>query len=204
VIMTCPVMHKDIRYITRNSSTVLGYEAEELIFYSNVDRYFSMVYEADREDLITCYAYIHDFITTVPPELHSRYRIVYHYRFQKKDGSYIYLHDEKAVLHLQDSGNLYYTLFRDVSGETIFTGVKVEIFLQDSSLVKIADFKPLSNRQSLTKRENELVTLIRRGLSTKEIAGQLNISHNTVRNIKSKLFEKYNVSNTVELLNMTA
>ena len=41
------------------------------------------------------------------------------------------------------------------------------------------------------------------GLTTKEIAAHLNISNNTVRNIKSRMFAKYKVNNTIELLNRT-
>lgn len=39
-------------------------------------------------------------------------------------------------------------------------------------------------------------------LTNKEIACRLNISHNTSRNIRSKLFEKFKVNNVVELLNV--
>jgi DNA-binding CsgD family transcriptional regulator len=53
----------------------------------------------------------------------------------------------------------------------------------------------------LSKRETELVALIRKGLRTKEIADQLKISHHTVRNIRQRMFEKYNVNNSIELLN---
>jgi len=49
-----------------------------------------------------------------------------------------------------------------------------------------------------------LLSFIKQGLSTKEIAWHLNISPNTVRNIKSKLFEKYNVGNSIELLNIAS
>jgi len=107
-------------------------------------------------------------------------------------------------LNLAGSGNLYYTLFRDISSERPFNGVKAELLKQDQTLQKIKEFKPSTERNPLTQREGELVTLIKQGLSAKEIAWYLNISPNTVRNIKSKLFEKYKVNNTVELLNMTA
>ena len=53
----------------------------------------------------------------------------------------------------------------------------------------------------ISKRETELVALIRKGLRTKEIADQLKISHHTVRNIRQRMFEKYNVNNSIELLN---
>lgn len=204
VIMTCPVMHPDIEYVSKNCRYVFGHTKEYLIQNSALEKYFSMVQEADQQNLLDCFSYIHNHMEVIPPEEQYAYRQIYHYRFRKADGQYMYLHDEKAVLQLRNSGNLYYTLFRDVTAEKAFNGVKTELFKQEDVLRKIKEYRPSAEQLSLSKREGELVTLIRQGLSTKEIAWYLKISHHTVRNIKSKLFEKYNVNNTVELLNMTA
>jgi DNA-binding CsgD family transcriptional regulator len=203
VIMTCPVMHPDIHYISKNCRYVFGNNTE-CIFNRSVTQYFEQVHDADQDDLHSCYNFMHDFLEAVPSELHHQYRGIYHYRFKKENGQYMYLHDEKAVLHLKGSGNLYFALFKDITAEKSFGGVKAEVFKQEHTLKKIAEYKPAAERNPLSKREGELVTLIKQGLSTKEIAWYLKISHNTVRNIKSKLFEKYNVNNTIELLNMTA
>lgn len=203
VIMTCPVMHPDIHYISKNCSYLFGDSTASLTNQS-VASYFQQVHDADQEDLYRCYDFIHDLFESVPPELHYQYRCFYYYRFNKGKGQYMYLHDEKAVLHLKGSGNLYFALFKDITAEKSFSGVKAEVYKQGHVLEKISEYKPSTERSMLTKREGELVTLIKQGLSTKEIAWSLKISHNTVRNIKSKLFEKYNVTNAIELLNMTA
>ena len=87
--------------------------------------------------------------------------------------------------------------------EAVFSGVKIEVYNDEVSLKKIVEYKPSVARNKLSNRENDLVGLIKKGLTTKEIATHLSISHNTVRNIKSKLFEKYGVNNMIELLNMT-
>lgn len=203
-IMTCPVMHPDIHYISRNSQYIFGDSDDYLQMNHHIQKFFSNVHVADQHDLHNCFEYVHDQLESTAPENHNQYRNVFHYRFRKENGQYIYLHDEKAALHLNGGGNLYYALFRDVTAEKNFNGVKVEIYHHKGTMVKIGEFKPSAERSSLTKREGELVALIKQGLSTKEIAWYLKISHNTVRNIKSKLFDKFNVNNTVELLNMTA
>jgi DNA-binding CsgD family transcriptional regulator len=204
VLMTCPVMHPDICYVSKNCEPVFGYNNEQLKMNSNPVHFFSFVHEADQEELHSCYSFVHDYLEAIPPENHSAYRTVYYYRFKKPNGEYMYVHDEKAVLHLKDAGSLYYTLFRDITTESAFKGVKAELFKQEHTLRKIKEFKPGTQNNSLSKRESELVHLIRQGLSTKEVAWYLKISHNTVRNIKSKLFEKYRVNNTIELLNITS
>jgi DNA-binding CsgD family transcriptional regulator len=202
VIATCPVMHPEISYISKNCEHVFGYNKEFLNKNLRIEKYFNLIHPADHQDLYECFSFVHDHLESVLPEQHNSIRTIFHYRFRKGDGQYIYMYDEKATLNLGGSGNLYYGLCRDISFEKAFTGVKVEIFSQGETLEKIREFKPAAEKLSLSKREQQLVTLIKQGLSTKEIAWHLNISHNTVRNIKSKMFEKFNVSNSIELLNI--
>jgi DNA-binding CsgD family transcriptional regulator len=204
VISTCPVMHPEIHYMSKNGVHIFGHSAEYVANKMNIQQYFNHVHDADQQDLQSCFSFLHDFLESIPSDEHISYRAVLHYRFKKSSGQYIYLHDEKATLNIGGAGNLYYALFRDITSEKTFTGVKIELFQQETELKKIKEYKPSSARHALSKREGELVVLIKQGLSTKEIAWQLKISHNTVRNIKSKLFEKYNVNNMIELLNMTA
>jgi DNA-binding CsgD family transcriptional regulator len=52
----------------------------------------------------------------------------------------------------------------------------------------------------LTPREAELVALIAAGASNKEIASQLGLSGNTVRNHIHNVFEKTGARNRVELV----
>ena len=203
VIASCPAMHPDINYVSKNAPFTFGYDREYILRNSKLELFFKHVHEADQEDLYKCISFAHDHLASMGLDDHPRQRFVFHYRFQKANGQYIYLLDEKATAKLSDGNNLYYVLFRDISEEKPFKGVKVEFFEEDEIMRKVKEFKPSAEGINLSKREQELVSLIKQGLSTKEIAWHLSISHNTVRNIKSKLFEKYNVSNSIELLNMT-
>jgi DNA-binding NarL/FixJ family response regulator len=148
-----------------------------------------------------CFSFLQNFLQDKSPEEYFALRFVLQFRFRHKNGSYVLLQDEKASLKLQNSTYVYYSILKDVTEETVFTGVKLDIYRQDSSQQKLAEFRPATNHVRLSKRETELVALIRKGLRTKEIADRLKISHHTVRNIRQRMFEKYNVSNSIELLN---
>ena len=54
--------------------------------------------------------------------------------------------------------------------------------------------------QLLTKRELEIVNLVRKGLSSKEICTELNISLNTVETHRYNISRKLKVKNTVSLI----
>ena len=58
---------------------------------------------------------------------------------------------------------------------------------------------PLVNKQKLTKRESEITQLIVNGLTCKEIARKLSLSHRTVEAHKANLMKKLDVHSKHEL-----
>ncbi|MBX3328408.1 MAG: response regulator transcription factor [Nitrospira sp.] len=59
---------------------------------------------------------------------------------------------------------------------------------------------PLKWPQTLTKREQEIIQLVRQGLSNKDIAYSLSISDSTVRHHMTSIFEKVGVPNRQKLI----
>ena len=53
---------------------------------------------------------------------------------------------------------------------------------------------------ALTDREREVLHLVVKGLSNKLIAKELNISHRTVEQHRSRIFDKLGVASTAELI----
>jgi DNA-binding CsgD family transcriptional regulator len=201
VIFSCPMMHPEIHYASKNVSHVLGHSERFMLANARLEKFIHLVHPEDQEDLYECVSHTHDLLSSVPPEDHPLYRAVFQYRMRNAEGKFMFIHDEKATLSLR-GGNLYYVIVRNITEERSFSGVKLEIYKQEESLKKIKEVFPKRDKNPISKREKELVALLKQGFSTKEIGTYLNISHNTVRNIKSKLFEKYNVNNSIELLNL--
>lgn len=137
---------------------------------------------------------------TIPDE-YLNLRFIFQYRFLHSNGNYIILHTEKALFTIDGSAPLYYCIMKDITREVVFSGVKLEIYKQDSILEKIAEYRPGIDHVRLTKRERDIVELMQKGLSTKQIAFALHISQFTARNIKQKMFEKYKVNNAIAFLN---
>jgi DNA-binding CsgD family transcriptional regulator len=202
-LMICPLHHPQARYISDNCLQLFGFSSEQFIKEVSKQDFFSRVHDDDVEDVHKCFSFFGDFMKDILPEQYPLYRCVFTYRWRHSNGSYVLLQDEKAILRLPGFVDLYYSIFKDISEEKIFSGVKVELYKQEASLRKVGEYRPLGGEKRLSKRENQLVGLIQKGLTTKEIASYLQISHHTVRNIRQKMFEKYNVNNAIELLNKT-
>jgi DNA-binding CsgD family transcriptional regulator len=203
VVQTCIYQHPYIRFISANCHAVFGYTAKYLLAENYPLVLFSYIHEKDTEDLHRCFLFMADFIKEKTPEQCMALRFVFNYRIKHANGTYITLHDERATLRINDALALNYSLFKDMGNKAVFEGVKVEIYAQAETLEKLAEYKPYTERLRLSKRESEILKLIQQGLTNKEIAGHLNISPNTARNIRQKMFIRYGVTNIVELLNKT-
>ena len=68
-----------------------------------------------------------------------------------------------------------------------------------TSFLKPAQLSP-PTIDDLTTRQHEILQLVAEGLSAKEIADQLKISHRTVEFHKTKIMEQLNVHTTTDLV----
>ncbi|MRG48788.1 hypothetical protein GFS24_27005 [Chitinophaga sp. SYP-B3965] len=201
VICTCRFMHTGFFYISDNAQEALGFDAEILTNALNMEVYFSRLHPADLEDYSKGLQRMGSLYHETDPEERHKLRFIFNYRMQHPDGRYMHIHDEKAMLPVKDDLNLYYMLLRDISQEVPFSGIRMTGYT-DNGNKKVMEFNASAETASqLSPRENELLPLMKQGLSTKEIAYTLGISHNTVRNMRQKLFQKFQVNNAIELLN---
>lgn len=200
VFIVCPFHHPESRYVSSNCEQVLGYTADHLyeLFPNGILTY---AHEDDQQPMKECFSSLHNYLKENLPGTTFEIRLSFQFRMKHKNGNYLLVQDEKASLKLKNGTHVYYSIVKDITDETPFAGVKLDIYKQDASQEKLAEFRPGIDHVRLSKREAQLVALIRRGFRTKEIADHLKISHHTVRNIRQRMFEKYHVSNSIELLN---
>jgi DNA-binding CsgD family transcriptional regulator len=201
VLITCPASHNNFFYISENCTSLFGYNADEMQrTLRHLPSYISQIHDADIDDLHDCINFVQQFIQTECISDPQNLRCYLYYRFLHANGSYIYLQDQKATFAATNQ-TIYYSLLREMDAGAPFQGVKIEIYREGPHFEKLITYKPSEKNYKLSSRENDLVNLIRRGLTTKEIASYLNLSQNTVRNIKSNMFRKFKVNNSIELLN---
>jgi two-component system, NarL family, nitrate/nitrite response regulator NarL len=102
------------------------------------------------------------------------------------------------VLKGSTANELCEAIQKVLTGETFITpsfATKVIVALRDASLRKIA-----ARAIKLSLREDQIVKLLLRGRTNKEIANQLNISEKTVKHYMTLLMQKMNVRNRLEVI----
>jgi DNA-binding NarL/FixJ family response regulator len=87
---------------------------------------------------------------------------------------------------------------RTADGEPVFTPGLAGLVLGEYR--RLATQRPVSDGPSLTDRETEVLRLVAKGLSYKQIAERLVLSHRTVQNHVQNTLNKLHLHNRVELV----
>lgn len=159
-----------------------------------------MIHPDDRDPYRRIAQKVEDVLKQIDPAEAIHYRFTIRYRLRRRN-EYLILHEER-LFHLDENARLTrFTLFRDLSAEQGFTRVQFDWYkVHELGYQHINSYVPTAPEQELTAREVDVVQLIRKGLSSKEIAHRLCISINTVRNHRSSLFRKPQARNMVDLV----
>lgn len=134
----------------------------------------------------------------------SNYKVIYDFRFKNIKGVYIRL--LKQMIQIYDEANHCYKRYGHItdithikrSGEPCLSlfGLNGEISMKDIPLV-IKAKEPCP----FTSREKEIILLMVRGFTGKEIADRLFISFDTVKNHKKNIFCKASCNSALQLMN---
>ncbi len=139
--------------------------------------------------------------------VHDHKPIVYEYRKRHKNGSWVNIHSETLILERDENQDPHYliTFLKDVKPEKesvraeqekLNTSIEIEL----TSLLIPGKSKSNINSVHLSKREKEILQLVRAGHSTKEIADILKLKIASVNSYRKNLMVKMNAKNTAELV----
>lgn len=137
-------------------------------------------------------------LKVLPVEERSDFHISSMMRMRTQSGEYIPVHHRMFYLCSCPSGNLWLALcLYNYSYERSFSEIS-EGFIVNSATGDV--FRPDKEKCSdiLSSREKEILSLIEKGMMSKEIAGLLSISKNTVDRHRQNILEKLRVKNSLE------
>jgi DNA-binding CsgD family transcriptional regulator len=119
-------------------------------------------------------------------------------------GEYIRIIEQQQALELDKKGNFWLALSTvDISPDQELTsGVRSRIF--NFRKGELVDFPFTTGNETngkiLSKREREILKLVKEGFPSKEIAEKLFISVHTTNTHRQRILEKLNVANSYEAI----
>ena len=192
---------------------IFGGSFASFIGISENNSYFSEVNSSD-EDII--YGRIHPedlvdkrmleyeflkFIDTIWDDTKLSYKATCRMRMQNRDGQYIYVDNSTRVARLSPKGKMWlilcsYNLSPNQSYSYGITPNIINLQTGDITTIELKD----KRKEILTNREKEILTLIKEGKPSKQIASILGISIHTVNRHRQNILEKLSVGNSVEAI----
>lgn len=193
-------LHKKHAFYSSNMGTILGYSPEEQ--------------EADQEHFWDPKIHPEDFVMlsynalsimklffNFSTDEKLNYKLVSEYRILNAANSYVRVIEQHQVLELDNSGKLWLALsILDISPNqtNLNEGLKSELLNFKTGRLTAFSEQNEEISTALTKREIEVLRLVKEGFLSKEISDKLSISLNTVNTYRQRVLEKLGVNNSME------
>lgn len=139
---------------------------------------------------------------TLPVEEKTDFKLINEYRLQVSEREYIRVIEQHTAFKTDKKGNVWLALSMvDLSPNQ---NPNLTVLSQVVNVKNGESFSWLDNEgdesSKLTRRESEVLSLVGRGLLSKEISAMLNISVHTVNTHRQRILEKMNANNAIEAI----
>ena len=190
-------------YVSTNFTRMLGYDLDEVKQQGN-DFFNSRVHSEDFEINLRLGIGLFRYSLSIPVEERKNYKLIHDYRIRKENGNYVRIIEQQQALELDKKGKIWLALSTvDFSpDQDLTTGPRSRIYnfktgeTIDGYLLSGLITKDIM----LSRREQEILKLVKEGLPSKEIAEKLYISIHTVNTHRQRILEKLNVGNSFEAI----
>ena len=192
------VNKREVVFFSANFGKLLGYIPAN---YANTGHQFfdQKIHPDDKLKLALNSISIFKIFDRLSRDEKLNHKSVYEYRILNAQGKYIRLIDQYQILELDKKGQIWLMF-----GVVDFSPNQVENEPVKSHLLnyRTGNFIPLETplkpELELTKREVEILKLVKSGFLSKEISDKLSISVHTVNTHRQRFLEKLGANNSFE------
>lgn len=190
----------EFTYMSDSVKDVLGYEREEV----SVPFFLELIHPHDFPYFLSFEEKVVEFFNQLPSEKINKYKVRYDYRIRSKSGEYTrILHQMLSIvpdLNVATHTLCFHTDITYLKNEGTpllsFIGLDGEPSFVDVG--NLHDFQPFL--PPLSERELDIIKHLAEGLTSVEIAFQLNISAETVKTHRKNILRKMDSNKTVDLI----
>lgn len=191
-------------YSSFNMEEIFGYDLKEAEKSGN--EYFdSKVHPDDLISLTRQGITALRFIYALPVADRRKFKFQNEYRILNQVNDYVRVIEQHTVLELDRNGNFWLGLsVMDISPyQDIEKGLKSQIInLSTGAITNMMEEQKAhyENGVQLTKREAEILVMVKEGFLSKEISDSLSISVHTVNTHRQKILSKLGANNSLEAI----
>jgi len=191
-------------FVSKSFTEIFGYDASKIATIEKQGDYFESRFHPDDHDkLLDLQIMLGNFIYNLAPEQRNDYQNIFQFRVLNAENKYVNVISRHHVLLKDRNAKAWVVMgVMDVSpDQSLLDHVKCTVVNRKTGEI----FTPSTLSADylyLTKREKEIVRLIKEGALSKEIAERLKISIHTVNNHRKNILGKLNADNFIEAINM--
>lgn len=191
-IYDCDV--NQVSFINSAFETITNYSAKNF----TVEQLIDSIHPDDQPYFFSCEEKGLEFTNSLSFNDHFQYIQSYSYRIKCKNDQYIWIKQQCQALEVNTQGHLTKTL-------VIHQRILENDFQRPINDFRIFDksrntYLDVENCYNLTKRELEILELIKNGFSSQEIGSQLYTSKYTIDTHRKNILKKTNSTNFLELI----
>lgn len=192
---------RSLSHVSPSIAAIHGFDPETVTFDDVINSIHpdDMNFVAKAEE--TCMNF---FYNTIGKDHVVNYKMNYSFRSKMKNGKYLMLNHQAIVLTVDEKGGFgkslnIHTVIDHITKTNNFT----------LSLIGLHDYPSYTNIKvnhnpndytSFSNREIEIIKLIYKGLSNKDIAKNLSISEHTIKTHRKNIYKKSDCKNASELI----
>lgn len=189
-----------IAFFSKNYANILGYDRHEFEAF-NYAFFEVKIHPEDKYDLAMFGLSSLKLFKELSNDDKLNHKVVYEFRMLNSIGKYVRVIDQYQILELDATGQIWLMMSTiDLSpNQDVESQVKCQILnFRTGKIIPASVENKLS--LELTKRELEILTLVKQGLLSKEISDRLYISVHTVNTHRQRFLEKLGANNTIEAI----
>lgn len=201
-IFTVDVFKERYDFASDNFATIFGYNPT---WIKTIQKQGNLLEERihpdDRAQLIEHQIEHGQFIYSLPQEQRNDYQQIFQIRMLNARQEYVNVISRHQVIQKDKSGKAWMIMgVMDIApDQTPMERIRRTVINRKTGEILPSAVVPVN--QQLTKREKEILLLIRQGFLSKEIAYKLNLSIYTVNNHRKNILAKLNADNVIEAIN---
>ncbi len=190
-----------IENVSNSIGNVLGYDKMEF----STEFFVSLIHPDDFLSFVDFENAVVDFKMKLSPDQLMKYKTRYNYRIRRKDGKYLHILQQSLTIQSGEDGAVLRNLVIHTDISDFKTDNKMSLSFigleGEPSFHNVQRQSQLSsNKELLTKREREILCLVAKAKSSKDIANELFISVETVRTHRRNIHSKTLTKTTLQLV----